>query len=50
MASIQQTAHAVLNRNTQAGATPSSNAGFADEMFASLAAAAIQLYAGVVQQ
>ena len=36
MASIQQTAPAVMNRITQAGQTPSSNAGNADEMFTSL--------------
>ena len=50
MASIQQTAPAVLNRITQAGGTPSSNAGYADEMFVSLTKDAGQLYEGMVAQ
>ena len=50
MASIQQTAPAVMNRITQAGQTPSSNAGNVDEMFVSLTKDAGALYEGVVAQ
>ena len=50
MASIQQTAPAVMNRITQAGQTPSSNAGNVDEMFVSLTKDAGVLYEGVVAQ
>ena len=50
MALTQQTTPAILSRIAQAGATPSSNAGFADELFNCLAADASRLYGGLVAQ